>query len=108
MRRCNDLMAIPHGHSTSAGLHFSLVQSPLLTPIQEYLVKWNAINQHFLANPVTPQHGEFTRPHRLYGLQGRGDRTDQGDYGRSRRGRYPRELRRPPARSIRPWSMHEA
>jgi hypothetical protein len=55
-------MVIPHGHSTPAGLHFSLAQSPLLTPIQEYLVKWNATNQHFLANPVTPQHGEFALP----------------------------------------------
>ena len=58
----HDLMVIPHGHSTPAGLHFSLAQSPLLTPIQEYLVKWNAINQHFLANPVTPQGGEFALP----------------------------------------------
>src|SRR3984885_5946298 len=58
----HDMMVIPHGHSTPAGLHFSLAQSPLLTPIQEYLVKWNAINQHFLANPITPQHGEFALP----------------------------------------------
>ena len=58
----HDLVVIPHGHSTPAGLHFSLAQSPLLTPIQEYLVKWNAINQHFLAHPITPQHGEFALP----------------------------------------------
>ena len=58
----HDLIVIPHGHSTPAGLHFSLAQSPLLTPIQEYLVKWNAINQHFLANPVTPQLGAFAPP----------------------------------------------
>ncbi len=58
----HDLMVIPHGHSTPAGLHFSLAQSPLLTPIQEYLVKWNAINQHFLASPVVPQGGSFTLP----------------------------------------------
>jgi L-alanine-DL-glutamate epimerase-like enolase superfamily enzyme len=58
----HDLMVIPHGHSTPAGLHFSLAQSPLLTPIQEYLVKWNAINQHFLANPIIPQRGEFAVP----------------------------------------------
>ena len=48
----HDLIVIPHGHSTPAGLHFSLAQSPILTPYQEYLVKWNAINQHFLAHPV--------------------------------------------------------
>jgi L-alanine-DL-glutamate epimerase-like enolase superfamily enzyme len=58
----HDLMVIPHGHSTSAGLHFSRAQPPLLTPIQEYLVKWSAINQHFLANPVTPLGGEFALP----------------------------------------------
>ena len=58
----HDLMVIPHGHSTPAGLHFSLAQSPLLTPIQEYLVKWNAINQHFLAHPVEPEAGAFALP----------------------------------------------
>jgi L-alanine-DL-glutamate epimerase-like enolase superfamily enzyme len=58
----HDLVVIPHGHSTPAGLHFSLAQSPMLTPIQEYLVKWNAINQHFLANPLTPQRGHFAPP----------------------------------------------
>ena len=25
-------------------------------------MKWNAINQHFLAHPVTPRHGEFAPP----------------------------------------------
>jgi L-rhamnonate dehydratase len=25
-------------------------------------VKWNAINQHFLANPIAPQRGEFALP----------------------------------------------
>ena len=58
----HDLMVIPHGHSTPAGLHFSLAQSPLLTPLQEYLVKWNAINQHFLAHPIAPRGGEFGLP----------------------------------------------
>ena len=58
----HDLVVIPHGHSTPVGLHFSLTQSPLLTPLQEYLVKWNAINQHFLAHPITPHQGHFTPP----------------------------------------------
>ncbi len=39
--------------------HFSLAQSPIQTPFQEYLVKWNAINQHFLAHPIAPVRGEF-------------------------------------------------
>jgi L-alanine-DL-glutamate epimerase-like enolase superfamily enzyme len=30
--------------------------------LQEYLVKWNAINQHFLAHPIVPHHGEFALP----------------------------------------------
>jgi L-rhamnonate dehydratase len=58
----HDLMVIPHGHSTPAGLHFSLAQSPLLTPLQEYLVKWNAINQHFLEYPLVPEAGLLPAP----------------------------------------------
>ncbi len=58
----HDLIVIPHGHSTPAGLHFSLAQSPLLTPLQEYLVKWNAINQHFLAHPLVPENGMLRVP----------------------------------------------
>jgi L-rhamnonate dehydratase len=58
----HDLMVIPHGHSTPAGLHFSLAQSPQLTPLQEYLVKWNAINQHFLAHPLVPENGRLRPP----------------------------------------------
>jgi L-rhamnonate dehydratase len=58
----HDLIVIPHGHSSPAGIHFSLAQSPILTPYQEFLVKWNAINQHFLAHPVMPQHGEIVEP----------------------------------------------
>lgn len=58
----HDVMVIPHGHSTPAGLHFSLAQSPLLTPLQEYLVKWNAINQHFLAHPLVPEDGMLRVP----------------------------------------------
>jgi L-alanine-DL-glutamate epimerase-like enolase superfamily enzyme len=57
-----DLIVIPHGHSTPAGLHFSLAQSPSLTPCQEFLVKWNTINQHFLAHRLTPVDGALTEP----------------------------------------------
>ncbi|MBV8615194.1 MAG: hypothetical protein JOY66_15715 [Acetobacteraceae bacterium] len=53
----HDLIVIPHGHSSPAGIHFSLAQSPIHTPYQEYLIKWNAINQHFLAHPVVPRDG---------------------------------------------------
>jgi L-rhamnonate dehydratase len=66
----HDLLVIPHGHSTPAGLHFSLAQSPILTPLQEYLVKWNAINQHFLAHPLAPEGGVLTQPeHAGLGMQ---------------------------------------
>ncbi len=58
----HDLLTIPHGHSTPAGIHFSVTQSPIHTPYQEYLVKWNAIHQHFLANPVTPVRGQIHAP----------------------------------------------
>ena len=55
----HDLIVIPHGHSTNAGIHFSVTQSPIHTPWQEYLVKWNDIHQHFLATPVRPVKGEI-------------------------------------------------
>ncbi len=58
----HDLITIPHGHSTPAGIHFSVTQSPIHTPYQEYLVKWNAIHQHFLAHPVHPVNGEIHAP----------------------------------------------
>jgi len=59
----HDLITIPHGHSTPAGIHFSVTQSPIHTPYQEYLVKWNAIHQHFLANPVLPVRGQIHALH---------------------------------------------
>ncbi|WP_428485903.1 enolase C-terminal domain-like protein [Rhodopila sp.] len=58
----HDLITIPHGHSTPAGIHFSVTQSPIHTPYQEYLVKWNDIHQHFLAHPVKPERGEIHVP----------------------------------------------
>src|SRR5271167_3168176 len=57
LARASDLIVIPHGHSTPAGLHFTLAQSPILTPYQEYLVKWNAINQFFLMHRLEPRNG---------------------------------------------------
>jgi len=62
LARASDLIVIPHGHSTPAGLHFTLAQSPILTPWQEYLVKWNAINQHFLAHRLEPRNGVLFHP----------------------------------------------
>lgn len=58
----HDLIVIPHGHSSSATMHFSVTQSPIHTPYQEFLVKWNSINQHFLRDPVTPAGGLIPAP----------------------------------------------
>lgn len=52
-----DLQVVPHGHSTIATAHFSVTQSPIHTPFQEYLVKWNDIHQHFLCDPIVPKDG---------------------------------------------------
>jgi L-alanine-DL-glutamate epimerase-like enolase superfamily enzyme len=58
----HDLITIPHGHSTPIGIHFSLCQSPIHTPYQEYLVKWNDINMFFLADPLRPVGGTIPAP----------------------------------------------
>jgi len=56
----HDLTVIPHAHSATATLHYSLSQSPGHTPYQEDLVKWNQIHQLFLAAPVRPVDGMLT------------------------------------------------
>ena len=53
----HDLQCIPHGHSSQANAHFSCAMVPTLTPIQEYLVKWNAVHQFFLQDPIVPRDG---------------------------------------------------
>jgi L-alanine-DL-glutamate epimerase-like enolase superfamily enzyme len=45
-----------------ATAHFSAVQSPIHTPYQEYLVKWNAVHQHFLVDPLDVIDGMITVP----------------------------------------------
>jgi L-rhamnonate dehydratase len=59
-----DLKTIPHGHSSLATAHFSAVQSPIHTPYQEFLVKWNRVHQHFLANPIEVVSGMIEVPDR--------------------------------------------
>jgi L-rhamnonate dehydratase len=58
----HDLITIPHGHSTPIGIHFTLAQSPIHTPYQEYLVKWNQLHTHFLKNPLWPVDGAILPP----------------------------------------------
>ena len=60
----NDVVTIPHGHSSFATAHFSATQSPIHTPYQEYLVKWNAVHQHFLVDPLEVIDGLIEVPDR--------------------------------------------
>ncbi len=60
-----DRVLIPHGHSTLTNAHFIAAQTPVLSPILEYLVKWNQIHQHFLLNPLEPVNGMITMPDRV-------------------------------------------
>lgn len=53
---------IPHGHSTPANAHLSAAWPIVTVPWIEYLVKWNEIHQHFLANPLKPVNGMITVP----------------------------------------------
>jgi L-alanine-DL-glutamate epimerase-like enolase superfamily enzyme len=57
-----DVQLIPHGHSVPANAHFSFAQPPTLTPLVEYLVKWNVVNQWFLKHPVHPVKGQVLPP----------------------------------------------
>jgi L-rhamnonate dehydratase len=43
-------------------MHFSVTQSPIHTPYQEYLVKWSDINMHFLKHPLRPVNGVIPLP----------------------------------------------
>ena len=42
--------------------HVSVTQSPIHTPYQEFLIKWNAVHQHFLAEPINPINGMVELP----------------------------------------------
>lgn len=57
-----DIPVVPHGHSTNATAHLIASQPANLTPILEYLVKWNVIHQWFLKTPLTPVNGIVTVP----------------------------------------------
>ena len=58
----HDLVCIPHGHSTQVNAVFSALQSPIHTPYQEYLVKWNAVHQFWFEQPLVPDHGVIRLP----------------------------------------------
>jgi L-alanine-DL-glutamate epimerase-like enolase superfamily enzyme len=52
-----DLPVIPHGHSTPASIHVIAAQPEPLTPMVEFLVKWNEVHQFFLKHPLKPING---------------------------------------------------
>ncbi len=57
-----DLPVVPHGHSSHATAHLIASQPPTTCPIQEFLVKWNAVHQFFLSDPLVPQNGVVRVP----------------------------------------------
>lgn len=57
-----DLPVVPHGHSSHATAHLIASQPPTVTPIQEFLIKWNAVHQFFLKEPLNPVDGAITVP----------------------------------------------
>jgi L-rhamnonate dehydratase len=58
----HDLICIPHGHSTAANIQISALQSPIHSPYQEYLWKWNEVHQFFFTNPILPVQGILHLP----------------------------------------------
>jgi L-alanine-DL-glutamate epimerase-like enolase superfamily enzyme len=59
-----DVEVIPHGHSSHATAHLLYAQPPQLCPYLEYLLKWNAINQFFVREPLQPVNGVVVPPER--------------------------------------------
>ncbi|MHB0857318.1 MAG: enolase C-terminal domain-like protein [Anaerolineae bacterium] len=57
-----DVEVIPHGHSSHTTAHLIAAQPPAVCPIQEYLIKWNTVNQFFIKDKVEPQHGIIPLP----------------------------------------------
>ena len=54
-----DVQVIPHGHSVPVNAHLALSVPLTVTPLIEYLVKWNAVHQFFFKNPVMPVDGQI-------------------------------------------------
>jgi L-alanine-DL-glutamate epimerase-like enolase superfamily enzyme len=57
-----DLPVVPHGHSVAASIHVQAAQPEPLTPIAEYLIKWNDVHQHFLKRRIRPVNGMIQVP----------------------------------------------
>ena len=54
---CYGIPVIPHGHSVPANVQLSAALPIPSVPLVEYLVKWNALHQHFFTEPVVPVNG---------------------------------------------------
>lgn len=57
-----DVPVIPHGYSVPVNVQLSAAQPPTVTPMVEYLVKWEVGLQFFYEDPVTPENGVFQLP----------------------------------------------
>ena len=58
----HDVPVVPHGHSVPANAQFSFAQVPSVTPVLEYLVKWNTLHQQLLKHPLHPVNGFIEVP----------------------------------------------
>ena len=43
-------------------MHLLAAQPPDVCPLLEFLLRWNAVNQFFLKDPIEPRNGEVTLP----------------------------------------------
>ena len=55
-----EVPVVPHGHSVPVNAHITACQSPLQTPLIEYLIQWNEVNQFFFTEPLKPDNGLIT------------------------------------------------
>jgi L-alanine-DL-glutamate epimerase-like enolase superfamily enzyme len=53
---------IPHGHSVPANLQLSAALPIPSVPLVDYLVKWQALFQHFWKTPLVPENGMLRLP----------------------------------------------
>ena len=53
---------VPHGHSVPATIHLVAALPESVTPLLEYLVKWNEVHQFFLREQVRPVNGWVAVP----------------------------------------------
>ena len=57
-----DIPVIPHGHSVPATIHLVAALPESVTPLLEYLVKWNEVHQFFLREQLRPVNGWVAVP----------------------------------------------